>query len=118
MWVMGGIIAELLSLHLLFPCSSEADEIYKIYSVIGSPTQKSLDEGLQLANSINYQFPQLPVSTFLCLFHLLATLLQISLVHSVPGTQTIGPQLPRHYNILLSVLLLCSSISTCKNCSY
>ncbi|XP_026401872.1 cyclin-dependent kinase F-4-like [Papaver somniferum] len=60
MWAMGGIMAELLSLRPLFPGSSEADEIYKICSVIGSPTQKSWAEGLQLANSINYQFPQLP----------------------------------------------------------
>ncbi|RVW94113.1 Cyclin-dependent kinase F-4 [Vitis vinifera] len=38
--------------------SSEADEIYKICSVMGSPTWNSWAEGLKLANAINYQFPQ------------------------------------------------------------
>eukprot|EP00262_Sarcandra_glabra_P003058 TRINITY_DN1350_c0_g1_i1.p1 TRINITY_DN1350_c0_g1~~TRINITY_DN1350_c0_g1_i1.p1 ORF type:complete len:454 (-),score=69.30 TRINITY_DN1350_c0_g1_i1:192-1553(-) len=60
MWAMGAIMAELLTLRPLFPGSSEADEIYKICSVIGSPDQNSWAEGLQLANAINFQFPQLP----------------------------------------------------------
>ncbi|OVA18436.1 Protein kinase domain [Macleaya cordata] len=60
MWAMGAIMAELFSLRPLFPGSSEADEIYKICSVIGSPNQNSWAEGIQLANLINYQFPQLP----------------------------------------------------------
>lgn len=37
---------------------SEADEIYKICSVIGSPTTESWADGLKLARDINYQFPQ------------------------------------------------------------
>uniref|UniRef100_A0A1J3C9I5 cyclin-dependent kinase n=1 Tax=Noccaea caerulescens TaxID=107243 RepID=A0A1J3C9I5_NOCCA len=60
MWAMGAIMAELLSLRPLFPGASEADEIYKICSVIGSPTEETWLEGLNLANTINYQFPQLP----------------------------------------------------------
>ncbi|KAJ0262726.1 Protein kinase superfamily protein [Hirschfeldia incana] len=60
MWGMGAILAELLSLRPLFPGASEADEIYKICSVIGSPTEHSWLEGLNLASVINYQFPQLP----------------------------------------------------------
>ncbi|KAG4938502.1 hypothetical protein JHK82_044293 [Glycine max] len=39
--------------------SSEADEIYKICSVLGSPTTESWADGLKLARDINYQFPQL-----------------------------------------------------------
>eukprot|EP00262_Sarcandra_glabra_P003059 TRINITY_DN1350_c0_g1_i2.p1 TRINITY_DN1350_c0_g1~~TRINITY_DN1350_c0_g1_i2.p1 ORF type:complete len:445 (-),score=68.76 TRINITY_DN1350_c0_g1_i2:131-1465(-) len=58
MWAMGAIMAELFTLRPLFPGSSEADEIYKICSVIGSPNQKSWADGLQLANVIKYQFPQ------------------------------------------------------------
>ncbi|KAJ0967986.1 hypothetical protein J5N97_024903 [Dioscorea zingiberensis] len=58
MWAMGAIIAELLTLRPLFPGSSEADEIYKICSVIGTPDRISWPEGLQLADAINYQFPQ------------------------------------------------------------
>ncbi|KAL1225983.1 Cyclin-dependent kinase F-4 [Cardamine amara subsp. amara] len=60
MWAMGAIMAELLSLRPLFPGASEADEIYKICSVIGSPTEETWLEGLNLASVINYQFPQLP----------------------------------------------------------
>jgi protein kinase len=59
MWAMGAIMAELFTLHPLFPGSSEADEIYKICSVIGSPTQAEWAEGIELAQAINYQFPQL-----------------------------------------------------------
>ncbi|CAA2983529.1 cyclin-dependent kinase F-4-like isoform X2 [Olea europaea subsp. europaea] len=58
MWAMGAIMAELFTLRPLFPGSSEADEIYKICCVIGSPTKSEWPEGLELANAINYQFPQ------------------------------------------------------------
>ncbi|PIN02686.1 MAPK related serine/threonine protein kinase [Handroanthus impetiginosus] len=58
MWAMGAIMAELLTLRPLFPGSSEADEIYKICCVIGSPTKSEWSEGLELASAINYQFPQ------------------------------------------------------------
>ncbi|KAL2525312.1 Protein kinase superfamily protein [Abeliophyllum distichum] len=58
MWAMGAIMAELFTLRPLFPGSSEADEIYKICCVIGSPTRSEWSEGLELANAINYQFPQ------------------------------------------------------------
>ncbi|CAN7027122.1 unnamed protein product [Brassica rapa subsp. trilocularis] len=60
MWAMGAILAELLSLRPLFPGASEADEIHKICSVIGSPTEHTWLEGLNLASVLNYQFPQLP----------------------------------------------------------
>ena len=43
----------------LYCCTcSEADEIYKICGVIGSPTAESWADGLKLARDINYQFPQ------------------------------------------------------------
>ncbi|CAL9125085.1 unnamed protein product [Musa acuminata var. zebrina] len=59
MWAMGAIIAELFTLCPLFPGSSEADEIYKICSVIGPPNRNSWAKGLQLADAIKFQFPQL-----------------------------------------------------------
>ncbi|XP_020548333.1 cyclin-dependent kinase F-4-like isoform X1 [Sesamum indicum] len=58
MWAMGAIMAEIFTLRPLFPGSSEADEIYKICCVIGSPTQSEWPEGLELASAINFQFPQ------------------------------------------------------------
>lgn len=44
----------------MFWCS-EADEIYKICCVIGSPTKSDWSEGLELASAINYQFPQVSI---------------------------------------------------------
>ncbi|URE16082.1 hypothetical protein MUK42_10474 [Musa troglodytarum] len=58
MWAMGAIIAELFTLCPLFPGSSEADEIYKICSIIGPPNRNSWAKGLQLADAIKFQFPQ------------------------------------------------------------
>ncbi|GAB4846285.1 hypothetical protein Ancab_025285 [Ancistrocladus abbreviatus] len=60
MWAMGAIMAELFTLRPLFPGLSEADEIYKICSVIGSPTEDSWAHGLLVARAMSYQFPQLP----------------------------------------------------------
>ncbi|XP_047325505.1 cyclin-dependent kinase F-4 isoform X2 [Impatiens glandulifera] len=58
MWAMGAIMAELLMLRPIFPGSSEADEIYKICSILGTPMESEWVNGLKLAESINYQFPQ------------------------------------------------------------
>ncbi|KAG8071996.1 hypothetical protein GUJ93_ZPchr0006g40996 [Zizania palustris] len=58
MWAMGAIMAEMLTLHPLFPGTSEADEILKICDVIGSPDEQSWPQGLSLAETIKYQFPQ------------------------------------------------------------
>ncbi|GAB2229949.1 hypothetical protein Droror1_Dr00014205 [Drosera rotundifolia] len=60
MWAMGAIMAELFTLRPLFPGLSEADEIHKICSVMGSPTEDSWGDGLRLARSMNFQFPQFP----------------------------------------------------------
>ncbi|KAL8256191.1 hypothetical protein R6Q59_031258 [Mikania micrantha] len=59
LWAMGAIMAELFTLRPLFPGSSEADEIYKICSVIGSPIETTWCEGLELASTLNYHFPEL-----------------------------------------------------------
>ncbi|XP_042427407.1 cyclin-dependent kinase F-4-like [Zingiber officinale] len=58
MWAMGAIMAELFTLRPLFPGLSEADELFKICNVIGSPNRYSWSEGLQLAEAMKYQFPQ------------------------------------------------------------
>jgi len=51
-------MAELLTLRPLFPGSSEADQIYKICSVLGSPTMRNWPEGIKLAASMNFRLPQ------------------------------------------------------------
>lgn len=37
--------------------TSEADEMYKICSVIGTPDRDTWPDGLRLAESLNFQFP-------------------------------------------------------------
>ena len=55
---MGCIMAELFTLRPLFPGSSEADQIYKICSVLGSPSNKTWPTGIKLAAQMNFRFPQ------------------------------------------------------------
>lgn len=57
-WAMGCIMAEMFTLRPLFPGSSEADEIYKVCSVLGSPNRSIWPEGMQLAAKMNFRFPQ------------------------------------------------------------
>jgi len=58
MWACGCIMAELFTLRPLFPGSSEPDEIYKICSVLGSPTPSNWPDGIKLATTMNFKFPQ------------------------------------------------------------
>lgn len=50
---------------------SEADEIYKICSVIGRPTESTWCEGLELASTMNYRFPEVSVFFFLATYGLI-----------------------------------------------
>ncbi|KAG1657422.1 hypothetical protein FOA52_011792 [Chlamydomonas sp. UWO 241] len=54
----GVIMAELYTLRPLFPGSSEADEIYRICSLMGTPTAATWPEGLKLAAAMSFRFPQ------------------------------------------------------------
>ncbi|GBG28895.1 Protein kinase [Hondaea fermentalgiana] len=58
LWACGCIMAELFTLRPLFPGSSEPDEIFKICSVLGSPTHQSWPEGMKLSVAMNFKFPQ------------------------------------------------------------
>lgn len=58
LFAMGAILAEMYTLRPLFPGTSEADEIYKICSIMGTPTQSNWPEGLKLATAMNFRFPQ------------------------------------------------------------
>lgn len=57
-WACGAIVAELYSLKPLFPGSSEVDEIFRIVRVLGTPSKDDWPEGLKLAQSMNFKFPQ------------------------------------------------------------
>jgi len=58
MWAVGTIMAELFTLRPLFPGTSESDEIYKITSVLGTPSTNTWKQGLALAQQMNFKFPQ------------------------------------------------------------
>eukprot|EP01105_Mastigella_eilhardi_P019538 TRINITY_DN4600_c0_g1_i3.p1 TRINITY_DN4600_c0_g1~~TRINITY_DN4600_c0_g1_i3.p1 ORF type:complete len:347 (+),score=68.07 TRINITY_DN4600_c0_g1_i3:727-1767(+) len=58
MWAVGAIMAELYMLRPLFPGASEADEIYKICSVLGTPTNATWGDGCRLAIAMDFKFPQ------------------------------------------------------------
>ena len=57
-FAVGCMMAELFTLRPLFPGSSEADQIYKICSVLGSPSNKTWPNGIKLAAQMNFRFPQ------------------------------------------------------------
>lgn len=67
-WACGCIMAELYTLRPLFPGSSETDMIYKICGVLGTPNQRTWQEGLRLAAQMNFRFPSFvatPLTTLL-----------------------------------------------------
>ncbi|KAH8864645.1 Serine/threonine-protein kinase MAK [Schistosoma japonicum] len=56
-------MAELYTFRPLFPGSSEIDMVFKICSVLGTPSKIDWSEGYQLASAMNFKFPQCsPVS--------------------------------------------------------
>ena len=58
LWAVGCIMAEMITGSPLFPGSSEEEQIYKICSVLGTPTKEMWEEGILLANQLHFQFPQ------------------------------------------------------------
>jgi protein kinase len=58
LWACGAIMAELYTFRPLFPGSSESDQLFKICSVLGTPTAAQWPEGHRLAGRINFRFPQ------------------------------------------------------------
>eukprot|EP00997_Jenningsia_sp_PLL12_P006440 NODE_2985_length_833_cov_123.219388_g2423_i1.p1 GENE.NODE_2985_length_833_cov_123.219388_g2423_i1~~NODE_2985_length_833_cov_123.219388_g2423_i1.p1 ORF type:complete len:209 (+),score=46.64 NODE_2985_length_833_cov_123.219388_g2423_i1:127-753(+) len=54
----GGVPGSPCMLRPLFPGASESDEIFKICSVLGTPTQETWADGLKLARAMNFKFPQ------------------------------------------------------------
>ncbi|TNN19068.1 Serine/threonine-protein kinase MAK, partial [Schistosoma japonicum] len=63
LFAVGCIMAELYTFRPLFPGSSEIDMVFKICSVLGTPSKIDWSEGYQLASAMNFKFPQCsPVS--------------------------------------------------------
>lgn len=59
-FALGCIMAELYTLAPLFKGNSEMDQIYKICSILGTPTQTTWSEGFRLAAQMGFNFPQFP----------------------------------------------------------
>ncbi len=59
-FALGCIMAELYTLTPLFRGSSDTDQLYKVCSILGSPTQNSWPEGHRLATQMGFNFPQFP----------------------------------------------------------
>lgn len=58
-WAAGCIMAELVTTKPLFPGSNEVDQLFRIMSVLGSPTEKTWPGGIQLGRKIRYTFPSI-----------------------------------------------------------
>ena len=58
-FALGCIMAELYIGAPLFAGNSEFDQIYKICSVLGTPTQAAWPEGYRLASQLGFNLPQL-----------------------------------------------------------
>lgn len=64
LWATGAIMAEMFLNRPLFPGTSEMDEIFKICSVLGTPTPQIWPDGQRLAANINFKFPQMVATPF------------------------------------------------------
>jgi protein kinase len=56
-WAAGAIMAELFIGKPLFQGTSENDQIYKIFGVLGVPNQRTWPDGIRLANRLGIRFP-------------------------------------------------------------
>eukprot|EP00754_Rhynchopus_humris_P004068 Rhum_TRINITY_DN12094_c0_g1::Rhum_TRINITY_DN12094_c0_g1_i1::g.49148::m.49148/K08829/MAK; male germ cell-associated kinase len=52
-------MAEMYLIRPLFPGTSETDEIFKICSVLGTPTPAQWQDGHRLAQAMSFKFPQM-----------------------------------------------------------
>ena len=55
-WAVGCIAAECYTLRPLFPGSSEIDQLFKICTVLGTPTREDWPEGQTLAAKLNFKW--------------------------------------------------------------
>ncbi|KAI6204124.1 hypothetical protein M3Y94_00635900 [Aphelenchoides besseyi] len=58
LWALGCIMAELYMLRPLFPGTSELDQIFKILTILGTPSKEEWPEGYKLAATMNFRFQQ------------------------------------------------------------
>jgi protein kinase len=56
-WAAGVIMVELFTGRAPFQGTSETDQIYKIFAVLGTPTQRTWPDATRLANRLGLRFP-------------------------------------------------------------
>jgi protein kinase len=56
-WAAGVIMVELVTGRAIFQGTSENDQIYKIFGILGTPTQRTWADGIRLANRMGIRFP-------------------------------------------------------------
>lgn len=77
-------MAELYTQRPLFPGSSETDQIFKVCSVLGTPTQQTWAEGIRLAMAMNFKFPQVTLKKEYCNSKMNRTSLNILIPQASP----------------------------------
>lgn len=55
-WSVGCVMAEILSLHPLFPGSNEVDQVHRIHNVVGSPSAELLSK-FKKSKHMEFNFP-------------------------------------------------------------
>jgi len=98
-FALGCIMAELYKLAPIFNGSSEMDQIYKICSILGTPTQKTWSEGFQLAAKIGLTFPQFsPVALSMVIPNASSEALQLiaEMLRYDPQKRITAPQILQH----------------------
>lgn len=87
-WSAGAVIAELFTLSPLFPGGSDIDQIYRVFQVMGTPTEENWPHADLLPDFSKVQFPFMPALDLGLLFahssardpdiQFISTLLQLS----------------------------------------
>ena len=54
LWAVGCIMAEVYTFRPLFPGASEVDEIFKVCSILGTPTKVCCDPNRNICTSIKF----------------------------------------------------------------
>ncbi|KAK3029408.1 hypothetical protein RJ639_039752 [Escallonia herrerae] len=59
MWAVGAVLAELFTLCPIFPGESEMDQLYKIYTVLGTPDWSSFPEAKNVSRLFSISYAEL-----------------------------------------------------------
>ncbi len=99
-WAVGCIMAELYTRRPLFPGTSEIDQIYKVCSVLGTPSSSDWAQGQQLATQMNFKFPRFTATHLSQVLGPKVSARGISLIYSTlswnPAWRSSAPETLKH----------------------